>query len=454
MLEVSPRAWRRIGLNLCIALTLFGAVWDYGAAASGASLFWVFPQFACAGLCLLFATADLSAGLGRWAFGLLAVFVVLLIWAGFPLLHPAFDAGGQRISPIDRYALVVEVVRLAGFAALFVCGYAQGSDRRAGRLLFDMILVLGVAYAIWAVLAFQQTPDMVRGLDKQMHLGRLTASFLSANTAGAFFGALSCAAAVRAARKGGSVLVAAVERGVPASAWTTVLLYGLAVIILWSALLLTLSRTAIAVSVGVLLLFLTYELVKALSALDDRRARILIGGGALSLLLAVVAALFASRLTDKFAQLQADVATRVDIAQAFGPALKATPLFGYGLGGFSSLGGHLIAPSTAGVLWNLGAAHNLVLQWWLETGIVGVALGGLLLAMLLGRLIWRYFRSKMERWRAGAALAASLVLILHSLTDIPLQIGAVTALFALLLGWGAAEVREEVRGRSRPKAFG
>ena len=454
MLEVSPRAWRRIGLNLCIVLTLFGAVWDYGGAASGASLFWVFPQFACAGLCLLFGGSNLSGGLGRWASALLAIFLVLLVWAGLPALHPAFDADGQRVSPLDRYALIVEWVRLAGFAALFLSGYVQGSDRRAGRLLFDMILVLGVAHAVWAVLAFQQTPDMVRGLDKQMHLGRLTGSFLSANTAGAFFGALSCAAAVRAARKGGSVMTAAVDRGVPASAWTPVLLYGLAVIVLWSALLLTLSRTAITVSAGVLLLFLAYELIKALTALDDRRAQLAIGGGALALLVGVVAALFGSRLTDKFAQLQADAATRVDIAHAFGPALKATPLFGYGLGGFGSLSGHLITPANAEVLWNLGAAHNLILQWWLETGIVGLVLGGLVIAMLLGRLAWRYFKSRMERWRAGAALAAGLVLLLHSLTDIPLQIGAVTALFAVMLGWGVAEVREDARGRSRPKAFG
>lgn len=163
---------------------------------------------------------------------------------------------------------------------------------------------------------------------------------------------------------------------------------------------------------------------------------------------AVVVSVAGTRLVDKFSALQTDVGSRIDIASVFIPRLAEVPVLGYGLGGFAALNAHTITGQTATALWNLGAAHNIVLQWWLEAGLVGLALGVVFIGLILGRLIWRYSRKDSQHWRGGAALAATAVLLLHSLADFPLQIDGVAALCALVMGWGCASPASP----SRPQA--
>jgi O-antigen ligase len=425
---------------------VFGAIWDFGAAATSSAMFWLSAQMACAGVALIISTDDPPLYRGRWLACMVVAFGLLTAWSALPLAHPILSADGERVSPLDTYGLGVELAKLAGFGALFLCGYIQGSNRAAGKTLFTLLLRFGGIYAIWAILAFSAHPEFVHGLPKQLHLDRLTGSFFSANTAGALFGALACGGGIRVLRDARYLIVDLVERGrAPTTVWLPILIDGLAVIGLWSALLLTLSRTAIMASTVVLIVFGALEAWTAVRSLSRgvSRSRLMlaaaIAGGV------VIASVASARLVEKFAALQTDISSRLDIAATFVPLLPHVPIFGYGLGGFATLNGHAITAETAPALWNLGAAHNIALQWWLEAGLAGLLLGVIVIGLIVGRLVWRYSRKDSQRWRGGVALAMVLVLLLHSLADFPLQIDGIAALCALVMGLGCATPAEAQR---------
>lgn len=269
MLPAVSDVRRQWAVNLLIVATVFGAIWDFGAAANSSAMFWLSAQIACAGLVLIIGAKGPQGG--RWLICTILAFVLMAGWSALPLVHPLTSPSGERLSPLDRYGLGVELAKLAGFAGLFLCGYVQGCDRSAGKALFILLLRLSGLYAVWAIMAFALHPETVHGLPKQLHLDRLTASFFSANTAGALFGALACAGGVKVIRDLGFLGIDLVERGrAKIAVWLPILIDGLAVIALWSALLLTLSRTAILVSMAVLVVFGALEAWAAVRALRRR----------------------------------------------------------------------------------------------------------------------------------------------------------------------------------------
>jgi O-antigen ligase len=97
--------------------------------------------------------------------------------------------------------------------------------------------------------------------------------------------------------------------------------------------------------------------------------------------------------------------------------LRDHPIFGAGLSGFASA----IAP-----YWNpfhpdrFGYPHNIVLNFWSETGLLGLAaFGWIFVAVFL--LAWRGWRHAPNEWRVvhlGVMLALVAVLV-HGLVDVP-----------------------------------
>ena len=114
------------------------------------------------------------------------------------------------------------------------------------------------------------------------------------------------------------------------------------------------------------------------------------------------------------------------------------PWQGYGLGTFREALMPAMTREDLWLLWNLGAAHNVLLQWMLETGVVGLALVIAMTAALMVALSpFPLKRSLPGRGRPIGILAFSIVLMLHNMVDYSLQIGSVAALWALLLGLAA-----------------
>jgi O-antigen ligase len=125
--------------------------------------------------------------------------------------------------------------------------------------------------------------------------------------------------------------------------------------------------------------------------------------------------------------------------------LRDHPVFGTGLSSF----GRRIAP-----YWTVEEAgrgliypHNIVLNLWTETGLLGVA--SFLACLIQGlRLSWRGWRHADAHWRAlhlGVFLAL-VAIVVHGLVDVPYWKNDLSVQFWTLLGLTWAGLRSQAAG--------
>ena len=377
---------------------------------------------------------------------LLGLVFLVALWSLTPFApggpHPIWSfVAAPAAAAIDKSTVLIELVRLAALACVFLLGWIIGvNDERARYFLKVLILGAGL-YAAWAFINQLVTPGYMFGVIPLASSGvRLSASFYSANTAGAVFGVsvvlAVCAITERLRDRGGAPGLSA--RTLQAvSGWLAALAFSSA------CLLLTASRGALGATAVALAVFLTWEGVA-------RRWR-LIGPAGLALAVAAAGALallamggeaFLSRVLD----VGADPGTRRDIAHAHWSAFRAAPWLGYGLGSFDGVNSLVITSANYHSLWNVRAAHDVYLQWLEEAGVLGAApmfacIGGIIAVTATGTIR----RTRMTTWLRGL-VAASLVLLIHGASDFALQIPSVATLWACLLGLGLGiSIRQAVR---------
>ena len=131
--------------------------------------------------------------------------------------------------------------------------------------------------------------------------------------------------------------------------------------------------------------------------------------------------------------------------------LRDHPIFGAGLSGFATA----IAP-----YWNathpdrFTYPHNIVLNFWTETGLLGVAAFAAILAVGF-TMAWRGWRGSAPEWRAVhlGVLLALVAVVVHGLVDVPywkndlsLEFWALTSLTLAPAG------RPLLAGKQRPSA--
>ncbi|MFN3513206.1 MAG: O-antigen ligase family protein [Phenylobacterium sp.] len=416
---------------LIVSLIFFGALLDFGGGSSASALFWASLQCACAAYALAWRPETLHPP-RRLEVAAAILYLALLAVAALALT-PVLPA------PLDRYAALVELARLTGLLALCIVGWRVASDEAEATRLFGYLTLGCGLYAAWAIFAFLDAPAFVLGLEKQMHVERLSGSLLSANTAGSLFGAVGCALAVRLMRRIGRRIG---SRRAQSARWGRDVGDAALLAVLWLALLLTVSRAAVTVSLAVLGLFLLLELRRYVKRrrLSARSTAFASAAAAAGFLL-IVAGSVSSQLEGQFGRLGADAVSRIGILEAYEPLIREVPPFGYGFGAFPTLNASQVTQANFADLWNLGAAHNLLLQWWLEAGPVGTALGAAVLGLVLLRLALRLSGSETGRWRAACALAAAAVLLAHNMVDYSLQAPAIAGLLAILLGFGMGEAK-------------
>lgn len=135
-------------------------------------------------------------------------------------------------------------------------------------------------------------------------------------------------------------------------------------------------------------------------------------------------------------------------------ALEAQPILGGGIAGFS----HAIAPYRGSYAEQVIYAHNIFLDFWIETGILGlIAFGWILIRA--GRSSWQGWRRGPPAWRplqlgVGLALVA---IIVHGQVDSPYWKNDLSLLFWVLLAltwagtrWGQPAAALAEPGLTRP----
>jgi O-antigen ligase len=159
----------------------------------------------------------------------------------------------------------------------------------------------------------------------------------------------------------------------------------------------------------------------------------------------------AERLAGRLDPRQGTSLARVQLWQAAVELIRESPVLGIGLDNFLYRYPAVVAPETL-FEPNLSHPHNLILQFWLQLGLPGLA--------ALGWLIWRFLPlawssardstgPPIQRALAVGALGSMTDFVAHGLVDNSYFLPDMAVVFWLTLAVGASVAIPPVRGRAQ-----
>lgn len=356
----------------------------------------------------------------------------LLIYLSFFVVAVSVSA---TFAVYDHSAVWLEGIKLGGVICAFMLGLRCSLTDDGARRLFDALLYAGGSWALASLIMFILDPAGIYGVIK-FGAGRLTGAFSSPNSAGTLFGALGVMALGRVisrvlTRREAQIL----ERIDPVMA-------GVCAVSL-AALMLTVSRGAI-ISTMVCLALLSVLLLRNHLSLPKLAAV----GAAIVMVLIVIFATPLASLIGRLDGIDGDAQVRATILKSHFSFAMQQPWLGSGLGSFNTVNSHIVTAKDYSELAVIRATHNVYLQWFEETGVIGLAgLVALNLAFLLPMISAARRRSQMGG-RIWAILAGYLVFLLHGFTDYAFQEPALALFVALLLGSGFAMATNTAASRA------
>lgn len=338
-----------------------------------------------------------------------------------------------------------ELVTLWAGAAFWLTGHIIGQNREAAYRTWSYLTWIGTIIAILAFIIHLTTNQSSTVAGKSFQVGRLAANFGSSNTAATLFGMFLIISLGRLTSNAQKKLKN-----------TTPKIYRLnrlireefvsvsCTILCLACLLLTESRAGIIISLTVALIVLSVELYRY-----RRRKRLLQGqsgtwrsrAGIVSVLVIVTGATTALAfifLEDRSASIIADSGGRLALFAEYWPKVLERPWFGHGLGSFNRLNDAMTTPDNVAMIGQLGAAHNVVLQWLLQLGVVGLALVSLVFLLAIKGILGEVFSDRMRDSSLFLSVfGVTAVVLQHSMIDYALEIPAIMWTFAFILGLGA-----------------
>lgn len=325
------------------------------------------------------------------------------------------------------------VMRLLGLGLAFFLAVQIGRSERWGTKLTDGLGLAASALAGYGVTVHLLGIERIFWLEKWAYQGDLTASLVNRNHYAtlAGLGLLTVLAALLRrlhafGRRG------FLRRLLAGQDWP---MAGLLVggTLLSAALLMTHSRAGLAASLLAVLVFL-------LSAGRWRtRHRLL----ALALLVGF-ALLGLVALDQRVGALGVDGEQRLRVYGLSWQLLWQRPWLGIGLGGFADAF-QAIRPVQVTQFW--GEAHNSWLEMMIELGIPASLCLFLAALWAAGRCLIGVASRRYDRELPALGLAASVLVGSHAMVDFSLQIPAVAATWAMVLGIGVAQSWSSQRGK-------
>lgn len=343
-----------------------------------------------------------------------------------------------------------ESLELATGIILFTVGTMCGQRSRLRRLLQNGLLAASAAYFILVLLLASLTRQGAGELFWDS--GRLAGTFASPNSLAAY-----CAMGGLLAL---SLILDRVEYLRRREAARIYILQDtmercfLSMLVLLCAticLLLTGSRAG-----SVIFLFLA-TLMTIASLMSGRRRRrrglaILLPILGVGLVLSAVA-VSDMALNARLETLASDTESRVRIYTVLIEAWQQKWLTGHGLGSMEHIIDEATTLSNAPVLVLQDKAHNIWLQWLVQTGVIGTAMATVVVAWMLLPSAQLYLRQTNRHHKAlpRAVIFVFAFLILHGQVDYALEIPALMWMLAVLMGVGAGTSRANKLGNEREK---
>jgi O-antigen ligase len=303
--------------------------------------------------------------------------------------------------------------------------WASVDARRATRLL-KAIAVFSTLIAAYGLFAFDTGVNLFLG--DAVRPGAVTATFINRNhyATYAIFGALANLAAYLHVSQGQADTPRGRIEGFFAGAWV----YALGLLLCIGAASLTQSRAGgVAGLIGLAAFLLAWRQRRA-TAWETAMLMLPLA------FLVFVAVTSGSALTQRLLSTSAEDA-RFSVFPAVVEAISDRPLLGHGLGAFEEAFRPYLPQDASEFDWNF--AHNTYLELAFGLGLVGAtAFFAVLLAIVL-RIYRGARRRHNNRVYACLGLGCAAAAGFHAIFDFSLQMPAVAALFAVILGLAYAQ---------------
>jgi hypothetical protein len=370
------------------------------------------------------------------------VWVQAAPWTPAALHHGLWAGAGEALAPGVAAAISVSpaetrgaLAHLLAYGGAFWLALQLGrSERRAGRTMVALA-VIGILYAAFGLVTFLGGPAALPGRLDWVGSGggRLSSTFVNPNGYATHAGigmlagmALLASAVERAVGRRGHWrgVVAELLRGDPG-----VTVGVLALVLCGVAMTLTQSRGAAIAAVAALLV-----LAVALASGRGTAHAALAAGLLLAAL--VLVETFGASTGQRLAHHEVGMDLRLELFEASLRAIRDRPWQGTGYGTFREAM-RAYKPDAIAAL-DFDRAHNTYLQKAVELGLPAAAL--LVLAVVWVALCCAAAVTTRERPRTVPALTLAVIVLVggHALVDFSLEMPAVAATFAFVLGLGYA----------------
>lgn len=366
------------------------------------------------------------------------LFAAVILWAGLQtsgllptgLTHPVWSdartALPEAFAPTARVAVAPEaawnaIMLLICNAAIFWLAFTHARSTQSAHRLID-ILALGCGlYALYGLGAYFSGTETILWMPKWAYPDQVTSTFVNPNHFATFAGLGALSAATALARRCAVPHFISVTK-----AW----LYIGALLLCLVALAATASRGGIAASAIGFVVFCVGLLV--FRRPPAKRPAVLLAATAV---LVAIAGLAVIVILDRGMSFHGGE-DRMRVYRITLDLILARPFQGYGLGAFPGVFA-AVRPETVTQVWT--EAHNGYLELALDLGIPAAACFLLALLGLAGRCVRGLLTRRRDGYLPVLGLASSLLVGSHALLDFSIQIPAVAAIWAAIMGIAVAQ---------------
>jgi O-antigen ligase len=319
---------------------------------------------------------------------------------------------------------------------IFFAAWRAAREGQSARLLLQAIGWIGAIYAVYGIIVYSIGNGTILWLHKWAYREDLTGTFVNRNSFATFLGlTLVCNLAAFSelfARR----IDTSSRRTKILSAFESIFSQGLwialRIIVIGGALLLTHSRGG-AISTLIALTVVSLLISRAPSFRGAWRTPLVV---ATILVVCLVGVAGGAGLLARFETTAIAADGRATVYVETMQAIKEHPIFGTGLGTFQ-----FVYPTyqTPDITAFYDLAHDDYLENTLDLGIPAALLFFASLALLAVQCMKGVFGRRRDAIYPGIALAATLLVGAHAVVDFSLQIPAVAAIYAAILGVGVAQ---------------
>ncbi len=367
-------------------------------------------------------------------------------WMPEALAHPIWaetrallDGPAVSMISVNPYETVTGIMRWLTYAAIFWLALQLGRDPSFAQLGIKAIVYISLVYGAYGVIVHLGGWERILWFDKWAYQGYLTSTFVNRNSYATYAGiGLLCTTAlllqsVGSIMRSQASLRTKIELSVELMTGSVAYLV-IGFVVLSTAILLTGSRAGVTSTfIGIVFLILCFGYTRVI---PRQQTAALIGiVVALSL---IFLAISGGTVIDRLSDLERNASQRSDIYELTIAAIQTSPWVGTGLGTFSDAYNIFRdAALPAGPTWQ--DAHNSYLENAMELGIPAALLLFVAVASMGELCLFGMIRRRRARIYAPIGIAILALVGVHSLFDFSLEIPAVTATFAFIMGISCAQ---------------